>query len=61
MTTEVKKTVVKEAAKDGRFSGKVKNISKHIIHLSGKPILPGEIGECTAAELSTFNVYVQKV
>jgi hypothetical protein len=61
MATETKKTVVKEAAKDGGFSGKVKNISKFAIQLSGKNIAPGEAGECTPAELSVFFKYLEKV
>jgi hypothetical protein len=61
MTTVVKKPVVKEAAKDGGFSGKAKNISKFAIQLSGKSIAPGEVGECTPAELSVFFKYLEKV
>jgi hypothetical protein len=61
MATEPKKTVAKETAKEGGFSGKVKNISKHPIQLSGKTIEPGQVGECTAAELSTFHLYIQRV
>jgi hypothetical protein len=60
MTTEVKKTVVKEATKDGGFSGKVKNTSEVTIQLSGKPVKPGEVGECTAAEYSVFFKYLKE-